>query len=330
MSGEQQQQPAPVNPSQSKSRGEQLSQAEIVAMLQKTIQQLDGILNKLSRGEVEHLPSQAALDTLASSTEALATALEKEKKTETLPTSTPKQPQVTAKEEVAETPFLEEEVVEETLASEANWLDRLLPSFSSLQAWWDSVLSQVRALLPASLSEKLSDWMLTGILSSLIVAVLLTSVLLLPQPAPESAQTLDETTSPAPEAIEAPPQLTAPGRPEAIALSPPPGPALTPEQSLIAAIQEELASITSQYPEGLIASIEADFLRSRLIVTLGERWYQLNNARQDKLANAILARSQKLDFRKLELLDTEGTLVARSPVVGNKAIILQRQLNSEF
>jgi hypothetical protein len=107
---------------------------------------------------------------------------------------------------------------------------------------------------------------------------------------------------------------------------PPPKPELSPEQSLIAAIQDQVTGITTQYPEGLVLSVEANFLGSRLMVKMGDDWYKLNPSRQDKLVNSILERSRKLDFRKLEIVNSQGTLLARNPVVGNKMIILKREV----
>jgi hypothetical protein len=329
MSQEQQQ----PNPSETSGNG--YSQTEIIDLLQKTIQQLDRIVNQLNTEAIATLPSKNTLETLVASTEALATSVAK---TETETPLTPETTPVAAIEsvpstEMAQTEELEEFIAqEETVPSEEGFIDRLLPSFSSLQNWWDGVLDKIRSLLPAPLQEKLSDWTLTGILAGTVVTLLLTSVLLFPQqPQPateivEAPPEVIETPQKTPEIVETPPELKAPGRPEPVEVLPPPQPELSPEQSLIASIQEQVAAITSQYPEGLILSVEANFLGSRLIVTVGDDWYQLNSRRQDKLANSILQRSQKLDFRKLELVNSQGNLLARNPVVGDKMVILKREV----
>jgi hypothetical protein len=126
-----------------------------------------------------------------------------------------------------------------------------------------------------------------------------------------------------PEVIETPPELKAPDLPIPVPISKP-EPKLTPEQSLVAAIQEEITDLTSRYPEGLISTVEADFLGSRLTVIVGESWYGLNTSRQDKFADSISQRSQRLDFRRLEIKDTSGILLARSPVVGDRVVIITR------
>jgi ABC-type molybdenum transport system ATPase subunit/photorepair protein PhrA len=55
--------------------------------------------------------------------------------------------------------------------------------------------------------------------------------------------------------------------------------------------------------------------------------YELSGDRQNKLADEMLKRAQELDFSKLEITDIQGTLLARSPVVGPNMIILQRAIS---
>lgn len=327
---EEQQQPISNNQPSSETSGNGYSQTEIVNLLQKTIQQLDRIVTQLNSEAIATLPPKATVESLVASTEALATSLEKTETARPATLETP--PVITTPTEITQTEELDEFIAEEEATSEEEgFIDRLLPSFSNLQSWWDGVLDKIRSLFPAPWQEKLSDWILTGILAGTIITVLLTSVLLLPQTPQPSSEIVEappevtETPQKTPEIVETPPELKAPGQPEPVEVLPPPEPELTPEQSLIASIQEQVAAITSQYPEGLILSVEANFLGSRLIVTVGDNWYQLNPRRQDKLANSILQRSQKLDFRKLELVNPQGSLLARSPVVGDKMVILKRE-----
>jgi hypothetical protein len=119
--------------------------------------------------------------------------------------------------------------------------------------------------------------------------------------------------------------------PTQIATSPPPlasppsstSPTPAPAQPPIALIQDQVAEITNQYANGLVQSVQANFRASRLTVNLSEGWYSLSENQQSKLANDLLKRTQQLNFSKLELADSEGTLVARSPVVGPEMIILR-------
>lgn len=250
----------------------------------------------------------------------------------TTPEPTPEEsetpPQPTAEE--AETP--PEPTAEETPVAEEptpqpeerKLTDRLLPGFPQLQAFWDWTLSQVRRLLPQGLNEKLSDWVLTGAIAAILIALLWTTVALLPT---NPSQVAKEPSK----SVKAPPELETPEQPQPVAEapssepSPPPQPNLTPEQSLVAAIQNQVAEITQQYGSGLIQSVEANFLQSRLIVKVSNEWYDLPESEQNALADEILSRSGELDFSKLEMTDLDGELLARSPVVGTNMVILKRR-----
>ncbi|GBF82262.1 hypothetical protein [Aphanothece sacrum] len=286
-----------------------LSQGELVALLENTRQQLEAIVTKLNQESLESLPNRATVDNLIKSTEAIATFL-----TPTMVSEVPQpSPEVAKAQEWVEEP-------QKQPSLELEGLDRALPSFNRLESWWDGILGRIRGILPTRISERLSDWGITGILTGLLVTVLLTSVLFLSGPLGEGVNLLSERTKP--DVSVTPPQLEAPESPQPVDILPPPKPQLTPEQSLIAAIQQEVTNLTSQYPQGLIGSIEANFSASRLIVTMGDQWYKLSPNRQTSLGNTILKRSKRLDFRKLELLDNQGNLIARNPVVGNDIIIL--------
>ncbi|MEW6495142.1 MAG: hypothetical protein AB1589_21880 [Cyanobacteriota bacterium] len=197
-------------------------------------------------------------------------------------------------------------------------IDRLLPTFDKVQAFWDATLARVRFFLPPAWNQKLSDWALTGAIAGIVVVVLITTAALLPE---TPAQ---EVKAP-PNTIEAPPELKAPRAPQPIAVEPPPELELTPEQSIVAAVQHQVADITERYGNGLIQSVEANFLSSRLIVRVSDGWYTLKESQQNKLADEILRRSRELDFSKLEITDLKEMLLARSPVVGSNMVILKRQ-----
>ncbi len=98
---------------------------------------------------------------------------------------------------------------------------------------------------------------------------------------------------------------------------------LSPEELLIASIQDRVAEVTSQYAEEIIQSIKANFRSSILQVTVSNSWYELTEKRQNKLANKMFNQAQELDFRTLEIIDIAENLVARSPVVGSQMIILR-------
>ncbi|MDJ0680650.1 MAG: hypothetical protein QNJ18_12385 [Xenococcaceae cyanobacterium MO_167.B52] len=98
----------------------------------------------------------------------------------------------------------------------------------------------------------------------------------------------------------------------------------TPEQKLIAAIEQRIAKIATSYEPELLTAIEADLKSSKLSITLDDQWYQTKSDRQDKIAYEILKRSRQLAFEKLIIQDKDGKLLARNPVVGNRMVILER------
>ncbi len=192
------------------------------------------------------------------------------------------------------------------------------------QAWerWVGVLGVIRTLLPASVSQKLPDWGLTGAIASVLALILWTgSAILSPQP-PEVATV--------PPALEpAPPEIVTPAEPEPVETPPEPEPILTPEQRLIASIQQQVAEVTADYAEGLVKFIQPNFEGSFLAVRIGDEWYNLPESKQNKLAADVLERAKELDFSKLDIVDLQGETVARSPVIGSEMIILKRRSQGE-
>ena len=199
---------------------------------------------------------------------------------------------------------------------------------------WDKILRQVRSKFP--LLQSLPDFLLTTLLVGASLAVVWGAVAIIPEglfsSTPSSPS--EEEVSQQPEKPEAPipppetreePQTEFPSeQPSEPIEEKEPEPELTPEQGLIAAIQEQVSEITTRYAEGLIESIEANFRDGRLIVAVSDQWFELSEARQDELSKEMLARSRQLDFTRLVLTTPNGKLLARSPVVGEKMVILQR------
>ncbi|BAY35070.1 hypothetical protein NIES2107_69810 (plasmid) [Nostoc carneum NIES-2107] len=243
------------------------------------------------------------------------------------------------------------------------------PGTAETPGFWGGLLAKVRNLLPANLSAKLSDTALTGIIASIAVVFVWTTTSLftnkpaevaiappaeeVPTPAPTitTPPSPESTTpeTPAPEAItpspspevsppepeieptptpEATPTLEVTPTPEP---TPTPTPAvqLTPEQVLIAAIENRVAEISDRVASGLIKSIQANFRTSNLTVKISDDWYTLSETQQDTLAADILQRSQELDFTHLEVVDFQDRLIARNPVVGNEMIIFKRRVSEQ-
>ncbi|MFM1841408.1 MAG: hypothetical protein RLZZ490_139 [Cyanobacteriota bacterium] len=150
-------------------------------------------------------------------------------------------------------------------------------------------------------------------------------------PLPQSAEPIatDSDLSPGdsqdfPEAKPGlPPVLEAPAPPTAIAVDPLPEAPLTPEQSLLSVIQQELVDLEGLYPPQLIQRIEPNFLASRLTLTIGTNWDQLSAQQQQNLLDTLWQRAQKLSFTQLRLYSPDGDLIARSPVVGQAMVVLQ-------
>lgn len=218
---------------------------------------------------------------------------------------------------------------------------------------WLSIVRLVRDLLPASANQKLSDPILNAALAAIIiVAVGLTLNSFSAKPpaekvakvsfpiAQQSPPTFDDFmasgTPKSPGAIVPPgeisdkfksklPDLVAPKKPQPVELIPPPP--LTPEQSLIAAIQNQVAEITNRMGGGLVKSVQADFSIGLLTVKVAEDWYKLSEVEQNQLASQMWKEANSLDFSKLQIANLEGKLIARSPVVGSEMIILDRGIN---
>jgi hypothetical protein len=108
---------------------------------------------------------------------------------------------------------------------------------------------------------------------------------------------------------------------------------LTPEETLIAAIQKQVGEISLNLKDSnsdrtfseIIESIQANFLNSNLTIKINSYWYSLETKQQNNLAAEILQRSQELDFTHLEITDLQGKLIARNPVVGTEMIIFKRK-----
>jgi hypothetical protein len=195
--------------------------------------------------------------------------------------------------------------------------------------------------LPGSLKQ-LDDRVLSGAIVSLLVGLLwITPGLLSNKPAEIAIIPPTPEASPAPQPV--PPQVKAPEPAKPVPIKPVPAkpvptkstpqssPALqlSPEQKLIASIQDQVAEVSDRYSSSLIRSVQANFRSSRLVVKVGDSWYGLSETQQNKLSNELLKRAQQLDFVKLELSDPEGVLLARSPVVGSEMIILKRSNGAE-
>ncbi len=124
--------------------------------------------------------------------------------------------------------------------------------------------------------------------------------------------------------VAIPQDLTSPGKTKNLKIETiEPELTFTPEQTLIAALQTKLAEITENYDSDLFKNIKVDLPQASLLIEVTNNWYELDESRQNNLANKILQRSRQLNFSKLKFQDSTGTLVARNPVVGDRIIIVE-------
>ena len=215
---------------------------------------------------------------------------------------------------------------------------------------WQSIVRLVRELLPPVVSAKLSDPILNASLAAILIVVvgltfnsfsakppeqLAKAPIAAPSQSPPTFGDFLPDTAKSPEAIansqrtstklkSKSPDVVAPEKPQSIEIIPPP---LTPEQSLIAAIQTQVADITDRLGGGLVRSVQADFSIGLLTVNVAEDWYNLSTIEQNQLASKMWKEANALDFSKLQIANSEGKLIARSPIVGSEMIILERGIN---
>ena len=178
-------------------------------------------------------------------------------------------------------------------------LNLLIKVLKGLWATWNAVLPKIRALLPEPWKTRLPNQIFTAIALALLLLILAVPSWLSPDRPAAIART-DEPVLPA-------------ERPKA---------APTVDVTKLAKVQDRIVEVTDPYAAGLVQSIKAN--SQRLTVTVTDDWYALLPDQQDKLANEVLKRSQKLKFDRLELADASGTLLARSPMVGSTMLVLER------
>jgi hypothetical protein len=182
--------------------------------------------------------------------------------------------------------------------------------------FWSAILQQFRRFLPAPIRQ-LSDAILTAMLVMLVtITIWFVDGFFVPTSTPSVANSPSAEVTEPPQTVQEPAMLT-----PAVAIAP----QISPEQAFIEAIETQLSEITSQYPEDIIQTLSIDLAHDRAIVQLNPVWYTLGEERQNSLADRMWLQAQANHVSKLELQDDRGVAIARSPVVGKHAIILQRQ-----
>jgi hypothetical protein len=215
---------------------------------------------------------------------------------------------------------------------------------------WDGFLRTFRLFLPSNISNNVSDTVLTGIFAVIFVVTIgISTFMFIPKSAEvATVPPVEEVIPPKsviepeiiPKSVIEPEVIPTPVvEPEAIPTpvietepTPIPVVELTPEQALLAAIENQFSEISVSVKNTkdkniisqLIKPLQANFRTSDLTVKISDIWYNLEKSQQDKLAAEILQRSQELNFIHLEIVDSQKKIIARSPVVGNEMIIFNR------
>lgn len=209
-------------------------------------------------------------------------------------------------------------------------------SLKALRLAWMVLIRLGRLLLPKPLKEALPNPVVGGLMTAVLVAVLWISNALRPaslasEPVPSVLPSLEEPAPNAEPFLESP-DATASGalndsnEVETPDISELDAPSLDvqPDAALIRDLQDQMADLTASYGDGLLQSVQANFVRGRLIVTVSEGWNELGSDRP-RLAAKLWERSQSLGFSKMEIVDVKGTILARSPVVGDQMLMFERQ-----
>lgn len=231
------------------------------------------------------------------------------------------------------------------------------PIWQKFWPLWQKLLGFLRGVAPANWREtlgELSDKALSWIIIGFLLLFLWFWSIITPdaKPTPKMAarppaptRTVSQAPKPMPTVKPSPVKATpTPPAVPAVAAAPKPAPAkvapkaspapvattaakpqLSKEQTLLADVRTALKK-SSPDAEGLIQDLKLNLPDSRLQVQLQGDWYKLSAPEQDKLAQSLWQGSNRFDFEKLELLDPQNRLVARSPLIGTEMIVLRRSL----
>jgi hypothetical protein len=191
---------------------------------------------------------------------------------------------------------------------------RSLPSQRYASGFWAVALHQFRRILPIPIRQ-LSDTILTAMLTAILVAIVTVGIWFVDgffvpgrEPSVASPPAAPIATQPYSSPTTAAPQVN-------------------PEQALIEAIQTQLSEVTSEYPDDTIQTLSVDIARNRLVVRLNPIWDRFADDLQNSIVNLMWLKAQANHFSKLEIQDSQGVSIARSPVVGKQMIMLQRRQN---
>ncbi len=199
------------------------------------------------------------------------------------------------------------------------------------------VLGLVRSFLPEPIRQKTSDRLLTVAMATITTLLVVIIFVSFPssQPATEVADVPIFEGSELTEAIaleqSLPPVVDSEDAqmldlaPETGKNTPPPR-KLTPEQTLIVSIQNQIYDLTNEYGDEVLEYLKVDFSSNLVTVEITDNWYELTAQEQDELANKMFQQVQYLEFGQLQLINSQGRIIARNSVISSKMIILERSL----
>ncbi len=342
-----------------------LSKAETTPKLNKTINQLETVIQELESITVEQLPESPSLETLIQTTEELENMIIAQRKK-----ISPPIPEISETQTISDP---DESVSKQLSQEEISSIHIKIPSMRNL-------IENAR-----SITSKYQKWLIFGLTTLIAIVLIEISLQFFPatsQAMAESTSTQVVTEQPLekkeldldseknlkvePKATKAQSEAKENMIPEGIIMTEPASEAateieiiapkvktpevetvktpevktpevktvkaprkidiqFTPEQNFITAIQKQVIKVSNSYEPELLKTIEANFNNSKLLITIDNQWYEFNEARQDKVANEILKRSRQLAFDKVILQNQDGELLARNPVVGNNMVILERE-----
>jgi hypothetical protein len=110
--------------------------------------------------------------------------------------------------------------------------------------------------------------------------------------------------------------------PTPTAIVQPVSPPTSPEAELIKAVQSRLQTLAGLYPAGLITNLELDAQKGLATITVSDLWRSLTTDQQQQTAQSLWQQAVTYQMAKLEVRSSTDQLLARSPIVGGEAIVI--------
>ena len=119
--------------------------------------------------------------------------------------------------------------------------------------------------------------------------------------------------------------LTAIEPPQPVEFVQPPSLKRSPEQDLIAKIQNQMTQTTAKLDaDNILQSVLPHFSASLLTIEVSDDWYKLTEPQQNELAQLLFNQTQNFDFTRLKIYNSQGQEIARNAIIGTDMIILDR------